>query len=200
MLNHKPVVLDFEGFKSTTSGFIVKELAVCADNIDNICFKPPKPFEKLTSSEQKSYLWCERNLHGIHWWVGNYDYSDLPQFGLSIRLRHPRAKFYAKGSEKCAFFKSLIGVDIINLDSLGCPKVEHLPNNTNPQVCSIHCRCCTPKESLQKHCALRKVIAYMNWLEENSNNCTTSIEAQSGSSTTDQLLEEFDELCNLNGW
>ena len=45
MLKSGAVVLDFEGFRSKKSGFIIKELAVSTENYnDLISFLPPKSF------------------------------------------------------------------------------------------------------------------------------------------------------------
>ena len=48
MLKSGAVVLDFEGFRSKKSGFIIKELAVSTENYnDIISFLPPKSFNIL---------------------------------------------------------------------------------------------------------------------------------------------------------
>ena len=58
MLTASVVVLDFEGFRSKKSGFIVKELAkTCNNCTDTFSFSPPHSFNSLTLGEQKSYQW-----------------------------------------------------------------------------------------------------------------------------------------------
>ena len=58
MLKSGVVVLDFEGFRSKKSGFIIKELAVSTENYnDIISFLPSKSYNILCSSEQRSFLW-----------------------------------------------------------------------------------------------------------------------------------------------
>ena len=57
----RAVVLDFERFRNK-SGFILKELAIATDNfIDLISFLPPNS----NRSDQKSYQWASKFLHGL---------------------------------------------------------------------------------------------------------------------------------------
>ena len=187
-----PVIVDFEGYKCKHNQYVVKELAVASDNLDALVFKPPKDFEFLNNEEKRSYKWCTRNLHGIHWNRGNYNYSDLVQIATSIRLRHPRSQFYGKGTEKCAYLSSLLGPTVHNLEDLGCPKVEELSDLDRAEVCPIHCKCCAPEDQLLKHCALRKVILFSKWLYDFED--YVAIEKSRGEH---QLIEEFDSLCSI---
>ena len=57
MLKSRAVVLDFEGFRSKKSGFIIKKFAVSTENYNDIIwFLPPNSFNILSSSEQRSFL------------------------------------------------------------------------------------------------------------------------------------------------
>ena len=126
MLKLRPVVLDIEGFRQKKSGFIIKELSVCSHNyIDTVFFLPPTSFNILSSSEQKSYHWVPKFLHGLAWESGDYPYCYLQQIIQSIKLRFPFAEFYAKGTEKSDTLKKLLQRDVINLETLLCPKVEN---------------------------------------------------------------------------
>ena len=73
MLKLRPVVLDTEGFRQKKSGFIIKELSVCSHNYsDTISFLPPSSFNIHSSSEQKSYQWVSKFLHGLALESGDY--------------------------------------------------------------------------------------------------------------------------------
>ena len=189
-----PVVVDFEGFKSSASQYYVKELAVCSDNLNAVTLKPPFELQELKHQDRREVNWCTHNLHGIHWCLGTYEYSDLFQIANSIRLRHPNSLFYAKGTEKSAYLSKLLGVTVHNLEDLGCPRVDELDDLDKAQVCPIHCKLCAPNDQLLKHCALRKVILFSKWLEEQfleANVC----EEESGSER--ELIDEFNSLCSV---
>ena len=65
MLKPRAIVNDFEGFLNKPS-FIVKELAIATENfIDIISFLPPKSYRTLSSSDQKTYKWVSKFLHGL---------------------------------------------------------------------------------------------------------------------------------------
>ena len=87
MLTARVVVLDFEGFRSKKSGFIMKELAITCNNYtDTISFSPPHSFNFLTLSEQKFYQWVSKFLHGLDWEKGDYSYCYLQQILQSVVL------------------------------------------------------------------------------------------------------------------
>ena len=66
MLKLRPVVLDIEGFRHKKSGIKIKELSVCTHKyIDTVSFRPPSSFNIHSSSEQKSYQWVLKFLHGL---------------------------------------------------------------------------------------------------------------------------------------
>ena len=72
MLKLRPVVLDIEGFRQKKSGFIIEELSVCSHIYsDTVSFLLPSSFNILSSSEQKSYQWVSKFLHGLAWESGD---------------------------------------------------------------------------------------------------------------------------------
>ena len=80
MLKSGAVVLDFEGFRSKKSGFIIKELAVSIENYNDIIwFLPPNSFNIHSSSEQRSFLWVSKFPDGLSWETGEYPYQYLQQ-------------------------------------------------------------------------------------------------------------------------
>ena len=89
MLKSGAVVLDFEGFRSKKSGFIIKELAVSTENYDLISILPP-------NCKQRSFLWVSKFLHGLSWETGDNTYHYLQQIFQSIVLRFPLSDFTQK--------------------------------------------------------------------------------------------------------
>ena len=122
MLSSKRVGLDVEGFSHRKENFIVKELGLCnKDYLDCMSFLPPTSHRELTSQQKQSFSWLTRNLHGIEWDTGNYNYIYLIQIVQSVRLRNPGAIMYAKGVEKVKVSSDLLECSILDLNLLACP-------------------------------------------------------------------------------
>ena len=189
MLKSGAVVLDFEGFRSKKSGFIIKELAVSTENYnDIISFLTPKSFNILCSSEQRSFLWVSKFLHGLSWETGEYPYHYLQQIFQSIVLRFPFSDFYAKGLEKTETLRQLLQRKVINLETLFCPKIEHLKLYRETPVCKLYTLSC-PKRQRTKHCANKKAKLFYQWLTNES-----SVRETSSVSTTSEFVSKFDSL------
>ena len=189
MLKSGAVVLDFEGFRSKKSGFIIKELAVSTKNYnDTISFLPPNSFNILSSSEQRSFLWVSKFLHGLSWETGEYPYHYLQQIFQSIVLRFPFSDFYAKGLEKTETLRQLLQRNVINLETLFCPKIEHLKLYRETPVCKLHALSC-PKRQRSKHCANKKAKLFYQWLTNES-----SLGETSSVSTSSEFVSKFDSL------
>ena len=149
------IVVDVEMF----SGGVIKELAFCSGLFHaGYLFKPPMPFSQLTKEEQKKNTWLTNNFHEIHWSCGTYDYKEL-NFILQLFLR-PEALLYAKGHEKCVFLTKLCNRPFINLEELGCPNIEDLPQDA--AVCDSY----GFHHAKHSHCAQRKAIIFAKWLAD----------------------------------
>ena len=57
------IVLDLEGFKLKSRGFIIKELSLCSSYNDTIFFKPPLKFADLPAHDRQTVIWLTNNLH-----------------------------------------------------------------------------------------------------------------------------------------
>ena len=116
-----------EGFRCKKSIFIVKELAITTSEYsDSLIFLPPVPFNSLPKAEQKAYNWLTHYLHGIHWESGIIISLNLNQIIRSFVLRNPNAVFYGKGKEKAELLAKYLDREVVNLDELGCPRIENL--------------------------------------------------------------------------
>ena len=122
MLSPQPVVTEFEGYRLTNQPFILKELSVRGvDYHDTILLKPPHSSKILNAKALNPYNWVTKNLHGLTWDSGNYDYSFIFCFFLSLKLRFPNILVYARCREKCEYLSSFFP-HIIDLDTLSCAK------------------------------------------------------------------------------
>ena len=194
MLKLRVVVLDIEGFRHKKLGFTIKELSVCTHNYsDIVSFRPPSSFNILSSSEQKYYQWVSKFLHGLAWESGDYPYCYLQQIIQSIKLRFPFADIYAKGTEKADTLKNLLQNDVINLETLLCPKVENLKLYRDIPICDLHAVSC-PKRQQSRHCATKKAKLFYQWLTNES-----PFGEINSISPSSEFVSKFDSLQLHNG-
>ena len=50
------IVLDLEGFKLKSLGFLIKELTLCSSYNDKIFFKPPYKFADLSAHDRQTVI------------------------------------------------------------------------------------------------------------------------------------------------
>ena len=105
------IVLDIEGFKLKSLGFIIKELSLCSSYNDTVFFKPPLKFADLPAHDRQTVIWLTNNLHGLDWDEGDIPYCDLKTICLSFSFRFTRKNFFAKAlksvSSSVSFYKKL---------------------------------------------------------------------------------------------
>ena len=189
MLNSEVFVLDFEDFRHKKTGFIIKELSICSNNYsDTILYLPPLPYNSLSASERKSHQWVSRFLHGLSWSTGSYPYWFLSQIFIAIKLRFPSGKFYAKGKEKSESLQTLLQKEVVDLDTLLCPKVDEISHPIKHSSCTLHAFN-LPEKQRKKHCAKRKAQFYFYWLT----NEPSSGEGSSFSSSS-EFISKFDSM------
>ena len=152
------LVIDFEGFRHGNQLFIPKEISVRGANYnDTILLQPPVKFTYLAEEFQRTYSWLTRNVHGINWDSGTHDHSFLFNFFNAIKLRFPNSSIFAKGKEKCSFLKNFF-FNVIDLDTLGCPKVSQIGYNFTAN--------CQNHQFAYKfnHCTQEKANLFYDWL------------------------------------
>ena len=144
-----------------------------------VFFSPPSKFSDLTDPQKTSINWLSKNLHGLNWNSENYPYIYLTQFLQSVRLRNPRAVYYAKGLEKSQLLSELLDSPVIDLNTLECPNISY-------NFFTVNCRnhSSTQRGVFNNHCAREKTCFYFDWL-------TNEREIDESGST---LVSEFDYL------
>ena len=158
MLSPQSVVIDFEGFRLSNQPFILKELSVrAADYHDTILLRPPHSSNILNAKAQKAYNWVTKNLHGISWDSGVYDYSFIFCFFISLKVRFPNIVVYAKGKEKSEYLSSFFP-HVIDLDTLNCPRASDF-NKIDGLLCLNH-----QNNYQREHCAREKANLFFEWL------------------------------------
>ena len=191
-MNSEVFVLDFEGFRHRRTGFIIQELSICSNNFsDKILFLPPLPCNSLFTSERRSHPWVSRFLYGLLWSTGSYPYWFLSQIFIAIKLRFPSGKFYSKGKEKSESLQTLLQREVVDLDTLLCPKNEEISHPIKHFTCALH-SFKLPEKQKKKHCAKRKAQLYFYWLTLPTNE-PSSGEGSSFSSSS-EFISKFDNM------
>lgn len=155
-------IIDFQGFKSVTNEFIVKELAlisVDAEVYELHLFQPPCNFIDLPRHLQKQVVWLESCHHGLFWGSGLRKYEELRDIFINIKIQ---GNVYVKGTEKQKFIASLLSdfdVKVINLEDFGCPKLGELKSKFN-QLKLI--KPCSFKHNAE-NCAWVNVHVLLEW-------------------------------------
>ncbi|KAH0534991.1 hypothetical protein KQX54_011461 [Cotesia glomerata] len=107
------IIVDVQGFKMSNNRFVVKELAAITIN------KTP---------DQSSILYVKIFKPPCKWNHGSITYDNVEDV-LNIIVRDYQC-IYVKGCEKQKWVKSFCSTtkQVIDLESLGCPSINKLPN------------------------------------------------------------------------
>ena len=133
---------------------------MCTHNYgDTVSFPPPCSFNILSSCEQKSYQWVSKFLHVFASESGYYPCCSLQLVIQNIKLRF-FAEFYAKVTKKADTLKKLLQKDVINLETLLCPKVENLKLYRDIPACEFHVGSCL-KRQRSRICATKKAKFFL---------------------------------------
>ena len=69
------IVLDLEGFKFKSLGFIIKELSLCSNYNDTIFFKPPLKFADLPTHDTYMHIQHAYTNTYIHTYIHTYKHT-----------------------------------------------------------------------------------------------------------------------------
>ena len=192
MLKQEKVILDFEGFRYKKTGSIKTELSLCSNNYsDTILFLPPVSYNSLSASDRRSHKWVTKFLHGLSWNSGTYPYWFLSQIFLAIKLRFPLGKFYAKRKEKTEKLQTLLQKEVIDLETLLCPKVEDIKSPIDNITCALHFFY-LPEKQKRKHFAKRKAQLYFYWISLPYNEPSRG--EGSSVSCSSEFISKFDSM------
>ena len=162
------IVLDLEGFKLKSLGFIIKELSLCSSYNDTIFFKPPLKFADLPTHDRQTVIWLTNNLHGLDWDEGDIPYCDLKTICLSFSFRFTRKNFFAKGIEKCELLSKLLQKTVYNLEDLNCPRISEIISEEQVPSCYHHSNFRSTNDQLSNHCAERKARIFSQWTQSDA--------------------------------
>jgi hypothetical protein len=151
------VIIDFEGFLLNQHHFIVKEFAFYnLTTNERMCYFFQSPKLYLNESQTRVVIWLTKNIHGIEWNYGSTEFDYIYKIIHRI-TRIANTVIYVKGEDKKRYITELCGnkKKVVNLETIGCPKFEHLYYPQN--LCGL------PRHIETNHCALKKVVALATW-------------------------------------
>ena len=163
------IVLDFEGFKLKSPGFIIKELSLCSSYNDTIFFKPPPlKFADLPAHDRQTVIWLTNNLHGLDWDEGDIPYCDLKIICVSFSFRFTRKNFFAKGIEKCELLSKFLQKTFYNLEDLNCPRISEIISEEKVPSCYLHSNFRSTNDQFSNHYAERKARIFSEWTQSDA--------------------------------
>ncbi|KAJ4438726.1 hypothetical protein ANN_14673 [Periplaneta americana] len=148
------IILDVQGLHTTAGNFVCKELAAVTDDYQMVhcIFRPPSH-----CTPSRSASWLESSFHGLQWDSGCIPYPELQR--ILHMVVQGVDKVYTKGEEKKAYLESILGRDVIDLYSFGCPPLRTLKQHVGIKAsCLFHCR----RANIQ--CALQNIYVLYNWM------------------------------------
>ncbi len=146
------IVVDYEAF----TGNIIKELAYCCESKSKVyTFKPPYSHTFWTKEEARRNSYLIANEHGIKWYHGKYNYSQIPVIVESIKREN--AWYYTKGSAKTKYLSDLFNCNFTNLEDFYCPEIKDLNDESD-------CYAYPNIHTTINFCAHRRVIGLADWL------------------------------------
>lgn len=158
-MNSNTYIIDVQGFKDKENNFILKELALAADNFTQVyLIKPPFPYSKLTDKDRRQVRWVGKN-YGITWSEGMIGYTE---FKSIVQFYFKNKAILVKGSEKVKWVKELCSdCDVTDIGEMGCPNFEELykmvtDDGKQNYYCIQHF----------KRCALKNVICIRHWYKK----------------------------------
>lgn len=167
--------VDFQGFKSNSNRFIVKEFAMKTKNIKfHDIVKSPKANVTaiLDEDHQRQAKWLTENYHGLDWNSGFINLNELRSIIKPILMKKI---IYIKGEEKVKWLKDILNDHkinncdiIINLETIGCTinlNKKYCTNNQQSKefrICNKHLSMKNKKNPIC-HCSRVNISILSDW-------------------------------------
>jgi hypothetical protein len=154
------IFLSISYLRGKNNEIVVKEMGMVKLNpngsdshVQCFLFEPPYGEYELSDKIRKTNRYMTRQFHGIRWADGHIPYSQL--CSILTKICKDEVEVYAKGSEQATFFANRCGKFVLDLDHLGCAKVDSIA--IKPTI-----SCSLPHT---KHCAMAKCLKYADWMK-----------------------------------
>lgn len=151
-------VIDFQGYLTPQNCYIAKEVTIIDVDYPSVfwhwLFKPPSQEDIQNLSTNK---WVFHNLHGINWYDGDVEYSELKSL---CQKSENFTILFAKGLEKSVFLEKLIGKEVFDLQDFGCPSLKCLTSTMEFIKCIYYC-------GKKSNCSLKFAKILVDWISNN---------------------------------
>ena len=110
---------------------MIKEFSVfqswyACDISRTVTFLPPYVESLIPLVYLKQNAYVVAHMHGLDWYSGERPYSALEE--TLHQLTYGYSRLYVKGEEKKVLLQRLIPLaEVINIESLGCPRFDNMP-------------------------------------------------------------------------
>lgn len=162
--------VDFQGFKSNSNRFIVKEFAMKTKNIKfHDIVKSPKANVAaiLDEDHQRQAKWLTENYHGLDW---NCGFISLKELRCIIKPILMKKVIYIKGEEKVKWLENILNIYknnnceiiIINLETIDCTINLNKKYSKEFRICNKHLSMKNKKNPIC-HCARANISILSDW-------------------------------------
>lgn len=154
------LILDMQCVLGSDGKYLIKELSAidtesCA--VQHWIFKYSTTMFQNAKSRSINN-WLERHFHKMSLTYGDVECEEIGRILNSLQARN----IYVKGEQKKQLLlEYLPGITIINMELMGCPRIDELYPNEEFACCLFH------KELNPKLCTFYKVFTLRKWFLEN---------------------------------
>lgn len=149
------VILDIQCVLGMNNKYLIKEMSViCTETqaAQHWIFKHPLITQDAKS--QSVNKWLERNYHRLSIEYGDVEYKELDNILNTLKFKY----IYVKGEQKQKMIEEIIPhVTVINMEELGCPRLNQLCTKDNFPRCIFH------MDINPYQCTFYKVYALKKW-------------------------------------
>ena len=148
-------ILDIQCVLDTNNKHLIKELSVVDTETwatQHWIFKHSLLTQNVKTRGVNK--WLERNYHQIPVEYGDVEYEEIDRILNSLKF----GIVYVKGEQKQKIIQEYIPhVSVINIEDLGCPRLDHLCTEDTLPCCIFH------RELNSKQCTFYKIFALRKW-------------------------------------
>ncbi|KAL4111783.1 hypothetical protein QTP88_015670 [Uroleucon formosanum] len=153
-------ILDMQCVLGAGNKYFIKEMSIVDTETwatQHWIFKNSKSMQDNKS--RKTNKWLERNYHKLSIEYGDIEYEELDKILNSLKF----TCIYVKGEQKKHLLMEFLPqVALINIEDLGCPRLDQICNEETLPCCIFH------MEYNPKQCTFYKVFAIRKWFINNS--------------------------------
>lgn len=154
-------MLDIQCVLRSDNKYLIKEMSVV--DIDGWSTQHWIFKHSLSTQDGKSRKtnkWLESNFHQLALEYGDVEYEELDRILNSLKFE----TIYVKGEQKQKIITEYIPqVNVINMEELGCPRIDQLCDENWTLPCCIFHMNLNPKQ-----CTFYKIFALRKWFVNNS--------------------------------